>query len=537
MLYTVHRRSPVFVSLYYFHRHFYIATTARANGSLDFASGEAITSARHSRIGYKKRPKMMPLIAPRMNRATAKLLPEPCLHPSCRTTNHGPTVLEGRVRHGDYCNGSIPPWEAVLVVELLTPSIFMKPLLEECRTVILASGSLAPIQSLCGELGMLPSEEDLSNGQSKLTEAQSTTTPVKAEGSQALEPTPPIDRSRRLQISPKPLEANHVIDLKTQLLAVSVGHFTDGSPLTVNYANWNKPGFISKLGDAIATVVEGIPVGGVLVFLPSYSFLKKCVDAWNDCSSNSYGGVWQRLLASKKHIIVEPSGGGQKEFEIAKQEYADHIHADGQCLLLAVFRGKMSEGISFNDDFARGVICVGIPFPNAFSREIKMKKLYNEEQRRVCRRTDLLPANEWYCQQAYRAIAQALGRCIRHAADYGTIVLMDSRHTTLRSKEQLPKWMRHHVRNLTMKANDPFENSVSGGWDGLRKEMQQFFDAAPSVSRAVILRQKEQLSRAKKTHAPASVQTTPVSITARPKATIVSPVSSTSDPMVIVVDD
>ena len=128
-------------------------------------------------------------------------------------------------------------------------------------------------------------------------------------------------------------------------------------------------------------------------------------------------------------------------------------------MLLAVFRGKMSEGVSFNDDYARGVICVGMPYPNSFDTSVRAKKDYNDEQRRLNGRKNLLPGQEWYSQQAYRAIAQALGRCIRHASDYGTIVLLDSRHCddgapivdgtgVCLAHRNLPKWMRHHVKNL-----------------------------------------------------------------------------------------
>ena len=88
----------------------------------------------------------------------------------------------------------------------------------------------------------------------------------------------------------------------------------------------------------------------------------------------------------------------------------------------------MSEGISFNDNYARGVICIGVPLPSTFALPVKIKMQYNDEQRELRKRTDLLPGREWYSQQAYRAIAQALGRCIRHSADYGAIILMDSRH-------------------------------------------------------------------------------------------------------------
>lgn len=76
---------------------------------------------------------------------------------------------------------------------------------------------------------------------------------------------------------------------------------------------------------------------------------------------------------------------------------------------LLLVRGKMSEGVSFNDDFARCVICVGVPFPNSFDRSVSAKMAYNNEQRKL-RNRDILSGNEWYTQQAYRALAQAIGR-------------------------------------------------------------------------------------------------------------------------------
>ncbi|CAM9821253.1 unnamed protein product, partial [Ectocarpus sp. 8 AP-2014] len=38
----------------------------------------------------------------------------------------------------------------------------------------------------------------------------------------------------------------------------------------------------------------------------------------------------------------------------------------------------MSEGISFNDHYARGVLCVGIPYPNLGDPKIVAKKCYND---------------------------------------------------------------------------------------------------------------------------------------------------------------
>ena len=34
---------------------------------------------------------------------------------------------------------------------------------------------------------------------------------------------------------------------------------------------------------------------------------------------------------------------------------------------------------------------------------------------------------DWYTLQAFRAVNQAVGRCIRHIHDYGSIVLIDDR--------------------------------------------------------------------------------------------------------------
>ena len=39
----------------------------------------------------------------------------------------------------------------------------------------------------------------------------------------------------------------------------------------------------------------------------------------------------------------------------------------------------------------------------------------------------MLTGEEWYVQQATRAVNQAVGRVIRHRHDYGAIILCDER--------------------------------------------------------------------------------------------------------------
>lgn len=470
-----------------------------ANGNLDHALGLGTENSTRRR---NKKPRKIPLISPRSTQHPDAFLPV-CHHPQCS---------QGRsaVRHGEYCNGRLPQWEALLVLKLLSPGLLLKDISRECRSLILASGSLAPLPSLCAELDLFgkegppgaetPSSQSQSLSLSSSPSDGTTTTEGSFVG--------------RLQTLPKPLEANHVIDLPKQLFAVSIGHFPDGQSLTVTYNNFKQTTFYPKLGHAICCVIESIPKGGVLVFFPSYSFLDKCVSCWNPANhSEGYPwhgerpllDVWQRLLRSKGKVIVE-STAGQEAFEAARDEYKETIKTSGSCILLAVFRGKMSEGISFNDDNARGVICVGMPYPNARERSVTAKKAYNDEQRKLRKKTCLLPGQEWYTQQASRAVAQALGRCIRHGADFGTVVLMDSRYCDdgapndgiCHAHKNLPKWMRSCVRTLSMQTDSGVGgNPILGGYAGLQMEMMSFFGQAPSVSQAVRKKWKEDLEKAK----------------------------------------
>lgn len=448
--------------------HYYISTAVSANGNLDFATGKGDGASNR----FRKYPKPIPMVPKEdVHR------PRMCRHPRCNEDERGTTS------HEILLDGSTPRWEIQLTINVLTPAILMAPILRDTRSVILASGTLAPLDSLCAELNLLPPS-------SKDSPVLSTQHNV--DISEMVTSINPLSATTgRLQVQPRPLEANHVVNLSKQLLAVSVGHFLDGSQLSVKMSNYSRPGFHDKLGSAIATIVEGIPSGGVLIFVPSFSFLRKCVSNWE------FNGTWDRLMASKGEIVVEPNG--QAAFEKARDRYNTTIERTKQCILLAVFRGKMSEGVSFNDHYARGVICVGVPLPNTYDRSISAKMAYNNEQRRFNNK-QVLGGNEWYTQQAYRALAQAIGRCIRHSADYGTIILLDSRHCddghvyyesgTAEAHKNLPKWMRHAVKTLRPDNQMHGRNDLLGGWKGLQSSLKKFFEDAGQHSLEVTQKQK-----------------------------------------------
>lgn len=124
----------------------------------------------------------------------------------------------------------------------------------------------------------------------------------------------------------------------------------------------------------------------------------------------------------------------------------DRVGSNG-AVLMAVCRGKMSEGIDFADRHGRAVIVTGIPFPAAFDPRVVLKRSFMDElvpQSRAEGR-ETVTGEQWYIQQAARAVNQAIGRVIRHRKDYGAILLCDERFASWTKQSLLSKWMKDKV--------------------------------------------------------------------------------------------
>ena len=60
----------------------------------------------------------------------------------------------------------------------------------------------------------------------------------------------------------------------------------------------------------------------------------------------------------------------------------------------------------------------------------------------------MLSGEEWYQQQAMRAVNQAVGRVIRHIHDYGAVLLCESRFSQQKWSAGLSLWMRPHLKQF-----------------------------------------------------------------------------------------
>ncbi|XP_014471905.1 PREDICTED: Fanconi anemia group J protein-like isoform X2 [Dinoponera quadriceps] len=278
----------------------------------------------------------------------------------------------------------------VLKLVCMNPAVIFAPIARTARSVILASGTLSPVSSFESELGTR---------------------------------------------FPHKLHANHVIS-REQVYVRCISRGPAGEALKATYENVNDWTFMKGLGNLIVQVCDAVPYG-VLCFFSSYPTMHKIHNRWKDT------GIWAQLEQLKK-IFVEPKT--TKELDEVMRQYhraIDESSSDEKsgAILFAIFRGKVAEGTDFSDNEARCVLTVGIPFSNIKDKSICMKKDYNNSNASK----GLLSGSEWFTVHAFRALNQALGRCIRHKDDWGAVLLVDvrlQRELYRKNFEYLPKWIR-----------------------------------------------------------------------------------------------
>ncbi|KAI9328210.1 hypothetical protein DFJ73DRAFT_964574, partial [Zopfochytrium polystomum] len=289
----------------------------------------------------------------------------------------------------------------------LNPSTTFAPLLAAARSVVLAGGTLSPVDALLQDL--LP--------------AAPPTTPAPA-------PAPPVVTFR----------CGHVVP-RESVLPVAVGRGPRGGVLDFRWEARGGGAVIAELGETFARLVAAVPAG-VVAFFGSYGYMNEVMAAWRAT------GVVGRLEAVKK-VFVEPTLA--TEVEACLSAYAAAVgdgvagRAGGQtgAILFSVVGGKMSEGINFSDDLARAVFMVGLPFANRNSPELVEKMRYLDAKARDAAAAAgagrdgaapshrqspfILRSDDYYTALCARALNQAVGRAIRHRGDHAAIFLLDAR--------------------------------------------------------------------------------------------------------------
>ncbi|CAI0434835.1 unnamed protein product, partial [Linum tenue] len=293
-------------------------------------------------------------------------------------------------------------WTHTFSLWCLNPAVVFKDITDLSLSVILTSGTLSPMNSFPSELGA-------TFGTS--------------------------------------IEAPHVVNIKSQVWTSVISSSPEHYPLNASYKTASTFAFQDALGKSLEEIFKVVPAGA-LVFFPSYSMMGKLCKRWQET------GQWSKLHAQKP-LFVEPRGGNQEEFDSLLKGYYKSISGSEKVPVGNKKRTKKTVIKKRGGAFlavCRGKIIVGIPFPNINDVQVCLKKKYNDTFKST---KNLISGSEWYCYQAFRALNQAAGRCIRHKNDYGAIILLDERYQEERNLAYISKWLRKSIQH-----HDSFDESI-----------------------------------------------------------------------------
>ncbi|KAL5111664.1 ATP-dependent DNA helicase DDX11 [Taenia crassiceps] len=254
----------------------------------------------------------------------------------------------------------------------------------------------------------------------------------------------------------------HVINAKRQLAIYTPSVSFNNITWDFTFKNRHNPRLIDECGEFVIEICKMVP-GGVVVFFQSFDYLSLVWNRWKAT------GLLVRLQSAKAVFREPRTATPLVKVMQAYTAAATEVNKRGACIV-CVIGGKLSEGINFNDDLARGIIIVGLPYPNVYSAFMREKLSFlerrfggGESSRRFC---------EAVCM---RAVNQAIGRAIRHAQDYAVVFLVDQRFVTnQRLRLLLPSWVQDALLSDTATSSLPQHELF-------HRQLREFFRHFPNL--------------------------------------------------------
>ncbi|KAG5952585.1 TFIIH/NER complex ATP-dependent 5'-3' DNA helicase subunit [Claviceps humidiphila] len=263
-----------------------------------------------------------------------------------------------------------------------------------------------------------------------------------------------------LEIYPKMLDFSTVVQesysmtlARRSFLPMIVTRGSDQASISSSFQVRNEPSVVRNYGTLLIEFSKITP-DGLVVFFPSYLYMESIISMWQ--GMGILDEVWKYKL-----ILVETPDA--QETSLALETYRTACCNGRGAILLCVARGKVSEGIDFDHQYGRTVICIGVPFQYTESRILKARLEFLRETYRI-------KENEFLSFDAMRHAAQCLGRVLRGKDDYGIMVLADRRFQ--KKRNQLPKWINQGL--VDVDSNLSTDMAVSSARRFLRTMAQPF---------------------------------------------------------------
>lgn len=288
---------------------------------------------------------------------------------------------------------------------LLEPSKLFQPIIEDAKCVILAGGTMEPMDEFKDYL------------------------------------FPYLTNDQIVKYS-----CNHIIpdqNLETFIVNQQGLEFTYLNRKNLSLINDFLFQFFMNLSDNVPNT------GGIVAFFPSYQFLANVIQTWQK------NGLFEKI-DNKRTLLYESKNGSDpldNYSEIINNNNSNNKNNKG-AILFAVVGGKLSEGINFQDNLCRAIVMVGLPYPNLQSGELQIKRRHLEEKvtdmnnknPNLKPRDPKIVVKDFLDNLCMKAVNQSVGRSIRHINDYSVIILLDSRYDRENIKNRLSHWVRNRIQ-------------------------------------------------------------------------------------------
>ncbi|ETO15784.1 DEAD/DEAH box helicase [Reticulomyxa filosa] len=309
---------------------------------------------------------------------------------------------------------------------LLNPDVHFKRIVDECRSVVLAGGTMQPTSHFVQQLfHHIPAE--------------------------------------KVHV----LSCDHVVP-QDHVLAVTLKSGPSNVKFDFTFKNRCDTKMLNELGRSIINIAK-VVMGGMVLFFNSFDYMDLVLKHWKQHLANL--PVKKKKNCSLRHFIIvyEPfhnmffqqtvfvESHSSADVEPLLLQYKECIYplvenkddhetskTSHGAILICVVGGKMSEGINFQDDLCRCVIMCGLPYANKNDIELKQRMEY------LNKKLGNDAGNKYYQNLCMRAVNQSIGRAIRHKDDFGAIVLIDQRYSERDNIiNDIPLWIQRSLYHAT----------------------------------------------------------------------------------------
>ena len=310
----------------------------------------------------------------------------------------------------------VDPRERTVKYVMLNASSSFRQIVDQARSVVLASGTLSPLETIMPLFDAKPPEA--------------------------------IER----------YSCDHIVD-PSRLLAMAVPSGPSGRAFDFRHSNRSNPALVADLGRALINVCNVTP-GGVVVFFSSFSYCEEVMKAWGRADgAKGTGGIGVaggntvlEQLRRTKDVYVEPRSATDVEKVLTMYVSSIEKGNSPDCrktgaVIFAVVGGKLAEGINFGDDMGRLVVMVGLPYPNPQDPELQERMRFMDRQAAEAVPPRPSPSKDYYVNLCMKAVNQCVGRAIRHINDYAAILLLDGRYVEQTAvSSRLSNWIGKSLR-------------------------------------------------------------------------------------------